>query len=68
MYESMVIFTMLVQVGANEAKQKGDAAEAETYRQLAGKVLTSISGMPPEKIRLDPEAATTAADNLPAPA
>ncbi len=60
MYETMVIFTMLVQVGANEAKQNGDAASAETYRQLAGKVLTSVSGMPPEKIRLDVEAATTA--------
>lgn len=66
MYETMVIFTMLVQVGANEAKQKGDSAEAETYRQLAGKVLQSISGMSPEKIRLDGEAATTVADN-PAP-
>lgn len=60
MYETMVIFTMLVQVGANEAKQNGDAASAETYRQLAGKVLTSVSGMPPETIRLDVEAATTA--------
>ena len=59
----MVIFTMLVQIGANEAKQNGDAASAETYRQLAGKVLTSISGMPPEKIRLDSEAGVTAADN-----
>lgn len=65
MYESMVIFTMLVQAGANEAKQNGDAASAETYRQLAGKVLTSISGMPPEKIQLDTEAAATAADNPP---
>jgi hypothetical protein len=66
MYESMVIFTMLVQVGANEAKQNGDAASAETYRQLAGKVLTSISGMPPEKIQLDGDAAATATEN-PAP-
>jgi hypothetical protein len=63
MYETMVIFTMLVQAGANEAKLSGDATSAETYRQLAGKVLTSISGMPPEKIRLDTEAAATAADN-----
>lgn len=63
MYETMVIFTMLVQVGANEAKQNGDAASAETYRQLAGKVLTSISGMPPEKIWLDARAAATATDN-----
>jgi len=66
MYETMVIFTMLVQAGATEAKQNGDAAGVETYRQLAGKVLQNISGMPPEKIRLDPEAAATAADN-PAP-
>ena len=63
MYESMVIFTMLVQAGATEAKQNGDAASAETYRQLAGKVLQNISGMPPEKIRLDPEAGATTADN-----
>lgn len=61
MYESMVIFTMLVQAGASEAKQNGDAAGLETYRQLAGKVLQNISGMPPEKIRLDTEA--VAADN-----
>ncbi|MGI9064784.1 MAG: DUF6683 family protein [Pyrinomonadaceae bacterium] len=66
MYETMVIFTMLVQAGAMEAKQNGDAAGVETYRQLAGKVLANISGMPPEKIRLDPGAAATAADN-PAP-
>lgn len=63
MYETMVIFTMLVQAGANEAKQNRDEASAETYRQLAGKVLQSISGMPPEKVRLDTEAATTATDN-----
>jgi len=66
MYETMVIFTMLVQAGAMEAKQNADAAGVETYRQLAGKVLANISGMPPEKIRLDPGAAATAADN-PAP-
>jgi hypothetical protein len=63
MYETMVIFTMLVQAGANEAKQNGDAAGSETYRQLAGKVLTSISGLPPEKIRFDADAAATVADN-----
>ena len=63
MYESMVIFTMLVQAGATEAKQNGDAAEVATYRELAGKVLQNISGMPPEKIRLDADAATTAAAN-----
>jgi len=63
MYEAMVIFTMLVQGGANEAKQSGDAESAETYRQLAGKVLTTISGMPPEKIRLDTEAAAMASDD-----
>jgi uncharacterized protein DUF6683/putative nucleic acid binding protein len=75
MYESMVIFTMLVQVGANEAKQSGDASGLETYRQLAGKVLQNISGMPPEKIRLDAEAATvidnpapTREESSPAPA
>ena len=34
MYESMVIFTMLVQAGAMEAKQNADATEAETYRAL----------------------------------
>jgi hypothetical protein len=62
MYESMVIFTMLVQAGASEAKQNGDAAGLETYRQLAGKVLQNISGLPPEKIRLDTETAPTAAD------
>ena len=62
----MVIFTMLVQAGASEAKQNGDAAGLETYRQLAGKVLQNISGMPPEKIRLDTASAATAADN-PAP-
>jgi hypothetical protein len=67
MYESMVIFTMLVQAGASEAKQNGDAAGLGTYRQLAGKVLQNISGMPPEKIRLDTETAATAADN-PSPA
>jgi hypothetical protein len=67
MYESMVIFTMLVQAGASEARQTGDAAGLETYRQLAGKVLQNISGMPPEKIRLDTETAATAADN-PTPA
>ena len=59
----MVVFTMLVQAGANEAKQNGDAAGTETYRQLAGKVLTSISGMPPDKIRLDTDPAATTADN-----
>lgn len=63
MYESMVIFTMLVQAGAMEAKQNGDAAGIETYRQLAGKVLKNISGMEPEKIRLDPEAAATATED-----
>jgi hypothetical protein len=63
MYEAMVIFTMLVQGGANEAKQSGDAESAETYRQLAGKVLTTISGMPPEKIRLDTAAAAMASDD-----
>jgi hypothetical protein len=63
MYESMVIFTILVQAGSDEAKQNGDAASAETHRQLAGKVLQSISGMPPEKIRLDVEAAPTSANN-----
>ncbi len=63
MYETMVIFTMLVQAGAMEAKQNGDAASLETYRQLAGKVLQNISGLPPEKIRLDPEAAASVADN-----
>ena len=63
MYESMVIFTMLVQAGAMEAKQNADATEAETYRALAGKVLQNISGMPPEKIRLDADSASTAADN-----
>ena len=63
MYESMVIFTMLVQAGAMEAKQNADAAEVATYRELAGKVLQNISGMPPEKIRLDADAATTAAAN-----
>ncbi|MEO8433920.1 MAG: DUF6683 family protein [Pyrinomonadaceae bacterium] len=61
MYESMVIFTMLVQILSNEAKQTGDAAGLETYRQLAGKILQNISGMPPEKIRFDAE--TAAADN-----
>lgn len=55
MYETMVVFTMLVQVGANEAKQNRDAAGVEAYRRPAGKVLTAISGMPPEKIRLDGE-------------
>jgi len=63
MYESMVIFTMLVQAGSNEAKQKGDATEVATYRELAGKVLQNISGMSPEKIRLDPDASATAAAN-----
>ena len=63
MYESMVIFTMLVQAGSNEAKQNGDAAEAATYRELAGKVLQNISGMPPEKIRLDPDVSATVAAN-----
>jgi len=63
MYETMVIFTMLVQAGATEAKEKGDAAEAETYRQLAGKVLRNISGMAPEKIRLDPDAAAAVAES-----
>ena len=63
MYESMVIFTMLVQAGAMEAKQNADATEAETYRALAGKVLQNISGMPPEKIRLDADSASTAAPN-----
>jgi hypothetical protein len=67
MYETMVIFTMLVQFGSNEAKQNGDSAGAETYRQLAAKVLTSISGMPPEKIRLDSGATAMAADNQPRP-
>jgi hypothetical protein len=67
MYEIMVTFTMLVQAGANEAKQNGDAASAATYRQLAGKVLTSISGMPPEKIQLDIDTAATTADNPSAP-
>jgi len=66
MYEIMVTFTMLVQAGANEAKQSGDAASAESYRQLAGKVLKSISGMPPENIRLDDVAGTTA-NNASAP-
>ena len=65
MYESMVIFTMLVQAGAMEAKQNADAAEVATYRELAGKVLQNISGMPPEKIRLDADAATTAANSTP---
>lgn len=64
MYESMVIFTMLVQAGSSEAKQNGDAAGLETYRQLAGKILQNMSGMPPENIRLDAEAAPTAAANL----
>lgn len=63
MYESMVIFTMLVQAGSNEAKQNGDAAEVATYRELAGKVLQNISGMPPEKIRLDPDVSATVAAN-----
>jgi len=63
MYETMVIFTMLVQAGSSEAKQNGDAASAETYRQLAGKVLQSISGMPPERIRLDLDATSTFVDN-----
>ena len=63
MYESMVIFTMLVQAGSSEAKQNGDAAEVATYRELAGKVLQNISGMSPEKIRLDPDASATAAAN-----
>jgi len=63
MYEIMVTFTMLVQAGANEAKQNGDAASAATYRQLAGKVLKSITGMPPESIRLDIDTAATTADN-----
>ena len=63
MYESMVIFTMLVQAGSNEAKQKGDATEVATYRELAGKVLQNISGMSPEKIRLDPDATATAVVN-----
>jgi len=63
MYESMVIFTMLVQAGSNEAKQKGDATEVATYRELAGKVLQNISGMSPEKIRLDPDATATAVAN-----
>jgi len=67
MYESMVIFTMLVQAGSNEAKQNGDAAEAATYRELAGKVLQNISGMSPEKIRLDPDASATAAAAPPRP-
>ena len=61
MYESMVIFTILVQAGAGEAKENKDAAGVETYRQLAGKVLQSISGLPPEKIRLDPDSAATTA-------
>lgn len=66
MFESMVIFTMLVQVGSNEARQTGNAAEMETYRQLAAKVLRNISGMPPEKIRFDAQPAVIAADD-PAP-
>ena len=63
MYESMVIFTMLVQAGAMEAKQNADATEAETYRALAGKVLQNISGMPPEKIRLDADSSSIATAN-----
>jgi len=59
MYETMVIFTMLVQAGASAARETKDAAELETYRQLAGKVLQSISGLPPEKIHFDPDAAST---------
>jgi hypothetical protein len=66
MFESMVIFTMLVQVGSNEARQTGNAAEMETYRQLAAKVLQNISGMSPEKIRFDAQPALVAADD-PAP-
>jgi len=66
MYETMVIFTMLVQVGATEAKQKGDAAETETYRQLAAKVLKSLTRIPPEQLRFDQETAATTADNPPA--
>jgi hypothetical protein len=53
----------LVQLGSNEAKQSGDSAGAETYRQLAAKVLTSISGMPPEKIRLDSDSAAAVAND-----
>ena len=59
MYESMVIFTILVQAGASEAKKSNDPAGVETYRQLAGKVLQNISGLPPEKIRFDPDVAPT---------
>src|SRR5688572_117141 len=66
MYETMVIFTMLVQAGATEAKESKNAAEVETYRQLAGKVLQSISGLPPERIRFDPDVAIVPGASQPA--
>lgn len=52
LYETMVIFTMLAKAGYEEARKNGDDKSLEIYRQLAGQILRSVSGMAPEQINL----------------
>lgn len=67
MYETMIIFTMLAQAGASEAKQTGDAASAEIYRKLAGQTLQAVTGTPPGQINFGADPGPTAAANAEIP-
>ena len=50
LYESLVISTLLAKVGYEQGKTSGDMAVMTAYRTMAGQNLTTITGLPPEKI------------------
>src|SRR6267142_480853 len=50
MYETLVLYTGLALAGYQEAKQGGDTASLNSYRQLAGMNLQAVTGISPDKI------------------
>lgn len=55
MYEVLVIFGSLAYSGYTQAKQTGDTASADLYRQLGGLNLQTVLGVKPDDIRFEPD-------------
>jgi hypothetical protein len=52
MYEMLAIMTSFVQIAQQAAARSSDVDQRERVRDMAGKILTSLTGLPAEKIRI----------------
>lgn len=55
MYEVLVIFGNLAYTGFNAARESGDTAAAEVYRQLADQNIRTVLGLDPNELTFDGE-------------